>query len=181
MCFLLIKNLHIFTKQSLTHLSCPQDHISTFLSIYDKGVTSERLSDLLANVIRSTMVGTTMTSAVTMTALPPSLTPCQLCCGYCSLNCTWHMKTYLHSMRRKVPSFPFCRWDNHPEDHTASQWKHSQNLGPPDSRAWAIPRLYSLCTSSPDKVTSNIIISSWFAPISMVTFEQLIRNGTHCW
>lgn len=57
------------------------DHISTFLSIYDKGVTSERLSDLLANVIRSFNVRNTMASAVTMTALPPSLTPCSYVAG----------------------------------------------------------------------------------------------------
>ena len=129
MCFLLIKNLHIFTKQSLL-LSCPQDHISTFLWIYDKGVTSERLSDLLANVMKPTMVRTTVTMAVTMAAWLPSLTPGQLCCGYCSLNCSWHMNTYLHSTWRKVPSFPFCRWDNHPEDHTASKWNTTRTWAP---------------------------------------------------
>lgn len=74
-------NLHMFTQHFHTILCNPQNHSSGIPPIYDERVTFKRLSDLLADVIKSTM-----TKATTTTAGDDSLTiivtRCRLCPRY---------------------------------------------------------------------------------------------------
>lgn len=64
--------------------------------------------------------------------------------------------------------------------------KGGPELEPLGSRARALslltrcPKSAALHSSSPHEVIRNVIISSCFAPTSVVTFEPWIRCGMHC-
>lgn len=150
------------TKHFLLIPLNPQNHTSGILDLWP---ASERLRDLLADDIESTMTTTTMTTGVTRTAWPPSLIRGQPNTTLCIL----HTMLIFLSIPR-----------------TANEWKTRTRTWDQLSRE---PEPYQLSRAAlrpqpqiilPRWSNYHFIIISCFALTSGVPSEPLIRNDAHC-